>query len=184
MSYFNALNSPTHRIRSSDQAVQLDNRKGNRHKKAKVQTEAQSQVEIDDEVAGLVTEDNMVSFDDIAGMADLKQELYEVAILPQKRPDLLQGPRAPPRGLLLYGPPGNGKTLITKALAKESGCTFYGISAGSILNKYVGETEKMLRKVFSNAKKTSPSIIFIDEIDSMLVARSESDNYASRRLKT
>lgn len=59
-------------------------------------------------------------------------------IFPQKRPDLFEGIRSPPKGILLYGPPGNGKTFIVKALAKESGCVFYGLSAGSILNKFVG----------------------------------------------
>ena len=124
------------------------------------------------------------SFDDIAGMADVKEILYEAVIIPQKRPDLFEGIRAPPRGILLYGPPGNGKTFITKALAKESGCTFYGVSAGSIVNKFVGESEKTLKKIFNSAKNTAPSIIFIDEIDSMLTARTESDSDNARRLKT
>ena len=124
------------------------------------------------------------SFDDIAGMADVKEILFEAVIIPQKRPDLFEGIRAPPRGILLYGPPGNGKTFITKALAKESGCTFYGVSAGSIVNKFVGESEKTLKKIFNSAKNTAPSIIFIDEIDSMLTARTESDSDNARRLKT
>lgn len=124
------------------------------------------------------------SFDDIAGMADVKEILYEAVIIPQKRPDLFEGIRAPPKGILLYGPPGNGKTFITKALAKESGCTFYGVSAGSIVNKFVGESEKTLKKIFNSAKNTAPSIIFIDEIDSMLTARTESDSDNARRLKT
>jgi spastin len=131
-----------------------------------------------------VAKDITTSFDDIVGMKDLKQVLYEAVIIPQKRPDLFLGIRSPPRGILLYGPPGNGKTFITRALAKESGCTFYGLSAGAIMNKFVGESEKMLRRVFESAKKTRPSILFIDEIDSMLMARSESDNDAARRLKT
>lgn len=124
--------------------------------------QTQQKVEIDSDVVGLVAKDIKASFDDIIGMKQLKDVLYEAVIIPQKRPDLFQGIRSPPRGILLYGPPGNGKTFITKALAKESGCTFYGLSAGGILNKYVGETQKMLRKVFDTAKKTAPSIIFID----------------------
>lgn len=105
-------------------------------------------------------------------MDEVKEILYESVIIPQKRPDLFEGIRSPPRGILMYGPPGNGKTYVAKALAKESNCTFYNISAASIMNKLVGESEKTLRKVFLSAQKTSPSIIFIDEIDSMLTSRS------------
>ncbi len=79
-----------------------------------------------------------VTFSDIVGLNDVKGILEEAVIRPRKRPDLYQGIRAPPRGLLLYGPPGNGKTFICKALAKESGCNFFALSASSILNKYVG----------------------------------------------
>lgn len=66
----------------------------------------------------MVSKDIKTGFDDIVGMADLKEILYEAVIIPQKRPDLFEGIRSPPRGILLYGPPGNGKTFITKALAK------------------------------------------------------------------
>ena len=79
-----------------------------------------------------------MTFDDIVGLKDVKEILEEAVIRPRKRPDLYQGIRAPPKGLLLYGPPGNGKTYICKALANESGCTFIALSASSILNKYVG----------------------------------------------
>jgi len=98
--------------------------------------------------------------------------MEEAVIRPRQRPDLYTGIRAPPRGLLLYGPPGNGKTYLCKALAKEAQCTFFALSASSILNKFVGESEKMLKRVFDAAEYMAPSIIFIDEIDSMLTARS------------
>lgn len=88
----------------------------------------------------MVAQDIKASFSDIVGMNDLKEILYQAVIIPQKRPDLFQGIRSPPSGILLYGPPGNGKTFITKALAKQSGCTFFGISAGTIVNKFVGES--------------------------------------------
>lgn len=113
-----------------------------------------------------------VSFNDIVGLAEVKAILEEAVIRPRQRPDLYTGIRAPPRGILLYGPPGNGKTFICKALARESGCTFFALSASSILNKLVGESEKTIKKIFAAAEKLAPSIIFIDEIDSMLTARS------------
>lgn len=73
----------------------------------------------------------------------------------------------------MYGPPGNGKTFMAKAIATESGCTFFNLSASSLMSKYVGDSEKMLKRIFAEAYKLSPSIIFIDEIDSILTSRSE-----------
>ena len=103
-------------------------------------------------ISSLEEKSRNIGFDEIIGMKDVKEILYEAVIIPQKRPDLFEGIRSPPRGILLYGPPGNGKTYITKALAHESGCKFYSISAGSIVNKFVGESEKALRSIFESAK--------------------------------
>lgn len=94
--------------------------------------------DIDPAVAELIVKNIDVGFKDIVGMTEVKAVLEEAVIRPRQRPDLYQGIRAPPRGILLYGPPGNGKTFICKALARESGCTFIALSASSILNKLVG----------------------------------------------
>uniref|UniRef100_A0A7S0RL08 microtubule-severing ATPase n=1 Tax=Chlamydomonas leiostraca TaxID=1034604 RepID=A0A7S0RL08_9CHLO len=106
--------------------------------------------------------------------------------MPSLRPDLFQGPlRAPCRGILLYGPPGNGKTLLGKALAHEAAATFFSISASSLTSKWVGEGEKLVRALFAVAAEKAPSIIFIDEIDSLLGARGGANEHdAARRLKT
>jgi len=125
-----------------------------------------------------------IMFDQVAGLAKAKQSLREMVILPATRPDLFSGLRAPTRGLLLYGPPGNGKTLIVKALATESSCAFFAVSASTLTSKWVGEAEKLVRKLFEIARKRAPSIIFIDEIDSVLCSRSSNENESSRRLKT
>ena len=113
-----------------------------------------------------------VQWNDIIGLVDVKQMLLENIIYPQLRPDMFTGLREPTRGILLYGPPGNGKTMIAKAVATECKSTFFNVSASSLMSKWVGDSERLMRHLFALAAIYSPSIIFIDEIDSMLTARS------------
>lgn len=125
-----------------------------------------------------------IYWDDIAGLQKAKNSLKEAVVYPFLRPDLFKGLREPIRGMLLFGPPGTGKTMIAKAIATESKSTFFSISASSLLSKYLGESEKLVRALFYLAKRMAPSIIFIDEIDSLLGDRSDNANESSRRIKT
>lgn len=125
-----------------------------------------------------------VKWDDVAGLEKAKQTLMEMVILPTKRRDLFTGLRKPARGLLLFGPPGNGKTMLAKAVASESEATFFNISASSLTSKWVGEAEKLVRTLFMVAVSRQPSIIFMDEIDSIMSTRLANENDASRRLKS
>ncbi|CAN1308300.1 spast [Linum perenne] len=125
-----------------------------------------------------------VKWEDVAGLEKAKQALMEMVILPTKRRDLFTGLRRPARGLLLFGPPGNGKTMLAKAVASESQATFFNVSASSLTSKWVGEAEKLVRTLFSVAVSRQPSVIFMDEIDSVMSTRKADENDASRRLKS
>ncbi|XP_059457676.1 uncharacterized protein LOC132187397 [Corylus avellana] len=125
-----------------------------------------------------------VKWDDVAGLEKAKQTLMEMVILPTKRRDLFTGLRRPARGLLVFGPPGNGKTMLAKAVASESEATFFNVSASSLTSKWVGEAEKLVRALFMVAKSRQPSVIFMDEIDSVMSTRLANENDASRRLKS
>lgn len=127
-----------------------------------------------------------ITWDDIIGLNNCKQQLQETVVFPFLRPDLFSGLREPINGLLLYGPPGTGKTMLAKCVAYQTESTFFNVSVSSITSKFLGESEKLVRGLFTLAAKLSPSIIFIDEIDSILGSRTDDSGAAgesSRRFK-
>jgi len=125
-----------------------------------------------------------VTFNDVSGQEKAKNALHEMVVLPSLRPELFTGLRTPARGLLLFGPPGNGKTLLARALATEARSHLINISSSSLTSKWVGEGEKLVRALFTVARAIQPVIIFIDEIDSLLSERKSGEHEAMRRIKT
>ncbi|KAL7712721.1 Vacuolar protein sorting-associating protein 4A [Entamoeba marina] len=138
-----------------------------------------------DAVSGSVLKDKPnVHWDDVIGLEKAKEALQEAVILPIKFPQLFTDNRRPWTGILLFGPPGTGKSFLAKAVATEADSTFYSVSASSLLSKYLGESEKMVKELFENARKNKPSIIFVDEVDSLCSSRGDGETEASRRVKT
>lgn len=133
----------------------------------------------------IVVQGDEVHWDDLAGLDIAKKALKEAVVYPFLRPDLFMGLREPARGMLLFGPPGTGKTMLARAVATESRSTFFAISASSLTSKWLGESEKLVRALFTLAKALAPSIIFVDEIDSLLSSRGGATEHEStRRVKT
>jgi SpoVK/Ycf46/Vps4 family AAA+-type ATPase len=132
----------------------------------------------------IVGEKPNVAWEDVAGLVAAKSALREAIILPMVRPDLFKGARKPWKGIMLFGPPGCGKTLIAKAVATECDATFFNVSAAAIISKWLGESEKLVRELFEAAKEKMPSLVFIDEVDSIATERAAGEHDALRRVKT
>eukprot|EP00294_Goniomonas_avonlea_P008107 CAMPEP_0114562350 /NCGR_PEP_ID=MMETSP0114-20121206/12482_1 /TAXON_ID=31324 /ORGANISM="Goniomonas sp, Strain m" /LENGTH=698 /DNA_ID=CAMNT_0001748029 /DNA_START=83 /DNA_END=2179 /DNA_ORIENTATION=+ len=126
-----------------------------------------------------------LTWDDIASLEDAKRLLKEAVVLPMMFPELFTGIRQPWKGVLLFGPPGTGKTMLAKAVASQAQTTFFNVSAATLTSKMHGESEKMVRTLFSMARHYAPSTVFFDEIDSLMCSRGgHQEHDATRRLKS
>ena len=134
----------------------------------------------------IILENPNVSFKDIVGLDSAKNIIEEALLWPIKYPHFFTGLLEPWKGILLFGPPGTGKTLLAKAVASEMRTTFFNISAATIVSKWRGESEKLIKVLFDLARHYQPSTIFLDEIDSIMSARGEGgdEHEGSRRMKT
>lgn len=134
--------------------------------------------------SAILCEKPNVKWEDVAGLDQAKALLKEAVILPIKFPQLFTGKRTPWKGILLYGPPGTGKSYLAKAVATEAQSTFLSVSSSDLVSKFQGESERLVKNLFEMARERRPSIIFIDEVDSLCGARSDGENESSRRIKT
>ncbi|CEP64681.1 AAA family ATPase VPS4 LALA0_S13e00540g [Lachancea lanzarotensis] len=134
--------------------------------------------------SAILTEKPNVRWEDIAGLEGAKAALKEAVILPVKFPHLFTGNRKPTSGILLFGPPGTGKSYLAKAVATEANSTFFSISSSDLVSKWMGESERLVKQLFAMARENKPSIIFIDEVDALTGQRGEGESEASRRIKT
>ncbi|KAK6631333.1 hypothetical protein RUM44_005859 [Polyplax serrata] len=136
----------------------------------------------------IVLQDLNVHWSDIMGLEEAKKLLKEAVVYPIKYPELFKGLLSPWKGLLLYGPPGTGKTLLAKAVATECRTTFFNITASTIVSKWRGDSEKLVKVMFDLARYHAPSTIFLDELDALLSRRDgghhSTEHEASRRMKT
>ncbi len=128
----------------------------------------------------IIIENPNVKFEDVVGLEIPKNIVHEALLLPMKYPQYFTGILEPWKGILLFGPPGTGKTLLAKAVASELRSTFFNISASTIVSKWRGDSEKIIKVLFDLARYYQPSTIFLDEIDSIMNKRNSMDGNISK----
>ncbi|MHA1583785.1 MAG: CDC48 family AAA ATPase, partial [Promethearchaeota archaeon] len=148
-----------------------------------IQIQNSTEIEIREGVVATNSMGTVTTYDDIGGLGDIIQRVREMIELPLKHPELFQRVNIdPPKGVILYGPPGTGKTLLARAVSQEANATFITINGPEIMSKFYGASEERLRKIFKEAEEKAPTIIFIDEIDSIAPKRENVTGEVERRV--
>lgn len=132
----------------------------------------------------IVVEDTNIGWADIGGIEKAKESIKEATVWPLRRPDLFKGARKPWHGILLFGPPGCGKTLLAKAVSNKAEASFFNVDSATILSKWFGKSEKLTKKLFTEARNRAPSIIYLDEVESIAGKRKTTQHEAMNRVKT
>lgn len=168
------------RIKSYKKRIEeiLSSMKGKKEKKGKKEREKEEVLE------GVIVKDTEVEWENIGNLKKAKKTLKEACVWPIKKPEIFQGVRRPWKGILLFGPPGCGKTLLAKAVANEVDATFFNVDSASILSKWFGESEKLVKKLFKQARERKIAIIYIDEVEVIAGKRVSTEHEAMNRVKT
>lgn len=168
------------RIKSYKKRIKdiLSSMKGKEEKKGRKKREEEELVE------GVIVKKTEVNWGDIGNLKKAKKTLKEACVWPIKKPEIFQGVRRPWRGILLFGPPGCGKTLLAKAVANEADATFFNVDSATILSKWLGESEKLVKKLFEQARESEVAIIYIDEVEAVAGERRTTEHGAMNRVKT
>ncbi|XP_071959031.1 vacuolar protein sorting-associated protein 4-like isoform X2 [Antedon mediterranea] len=174
------------KVKDSESKGSSKNNKSKKNDSGSDSDEDQETKKLNTQLEGAIVQEKPdVKWSDVAGLDAAKEALKEAVILPIKFPHLFTGKRQPWRGILLFGPPGTGKSYLAKAVATEAdNSTFFSVSSSDLVSKWLGESEKLVRQLFDLAREHKPSIIFIDEVDSMCGERGSNESESARRIKT
>ena len=168
---------------SSDDEDDSDDDRGEKNRHEKTKTDDQySKFKAD--IMNAMSTPTDITFDSVAGLEDAKRIFRQTFVFPEKFPSYYENGAQRWKSMLLYGPPGTGKTRLAKAAACENKKNFFSISSSDLISKYVGESEKYIKALFLAAAENAPCIVFVDEIDSMVTTRSDSDSDSASKVKT
>ncbi|KAK8807740.1 hypothetical protein WA171_000689 [Blastocystis sp. BT1] len=167
--------------RAEDLKKVVDEKKKEPKKKAEGGKDDEDKKLQDALAQAIVTEKPNIKWEDVAGLEVAKEELMGAVILPSLHPEFFEGKRQPWRGILLYGPPGTGKSYLAKAVASQADSTFMSVSSSDLVSKWQGESARLVKQMFNMARDRKPTVIFVDEIDSLCGSRDGGSGSSGQR---